>query len=125
MTFEEFKETFTLGTSTLKPDRKKPIEIRGYYRNTVIDYPNPTIHKWKCNYGKFNKVYKSFDEALESIYQDLKDKLSILTIKTSTIKEVIEWLEKYNKSLGASFSGNIPPKEWEILKCGKIPKGGE
>lgn len=77
MRFEEFKNTFIkegrlTGTSTLKPDGKEPIKIRGYFRNAIIDYPHPGVHKWVVNYGRLTKKYKSFEEALKGVYEDIK-----------------------------------------------------
>jgi len=79
-TFEEFKETFRdedgviRGTSTLKPDGVEPIKIRGYCRGGGgPDYPHPGIHKWKVNYGRMFKTYRSFESAMKGVFKDLTD----------------------------------------------------
>ena len=78
--FDEFKETFRdedgviRGTSTLKPDGVEPIKIRGYCRGGGgPDYPHPGIHKWKVNYGRMFKTYRSFESAMKGVFKDLTD----------------------------------------------------
>jgi hypothetical protein len=77
--FDEFKETFRCedgvirGTSTLKPDGVEPIKIRGYSRGGGVDYPNPGIHKWRVNYGRVFKNYRSFENAMKGVFKDLMD----------------------------------------------------
>jgi len=78
-TFDEFKETFRdedgviRGTSTLKPDGVEPIKIRGYSRGGGVDYPNSGIHKWRVNYGRVFKSYRSFESAMKGVFKDLTD----------------------------------------------------
>jgi len=75
--FEEFKKTFMdetgrlTGTSKIMPDGKEPIKIRGFSRGGGVDYPHPGIHKWKVNYGRIFKTYKSFEDALRGVFKDL------------------------------------------------------
>jgi hypothetical protein len=77
--FNEFRETFRdedgviRGTSTLKPDGVEPIKIRGYSRDGGVDYPHPGIHKWKVNYGRMFKTYRSFESAMKGVFKDLTD----------------------------------------------------
>jgi len=78
--FDEFKETFRdedgviRGTSTLKPDGVEPIKIRGYCRGGGgPDYPHPGIHKWKVNYGRMFKTYRTFESAMKGVFKDLTD----------------------------------------------------
>jgi len=92
--FEEFKKTFMdekgrlTGTSRIMPDGKEPIRIRGFHRGTVIDYPHPGVHKWQANYGRVFKTYKSFEDALRGVFEDLtaslKEAKSPKEVKTET-----------------------------------------
>jgi len=92
--FEEFKKTFMdetgrlTGTSKIMPDGKEPIKIRGLSRGGTIDYPHPGVHKWQANYGRVFKTYKSFEDALRGVFEDLtaplKEAKSPKEVKTET-----------------------------------------